>query len=291
MSGILNSHARHSGKDFDRLPSSARETLSAYGISGDDWKVVQAAVTDIEGYKLIDPEKIADVKVREKYENLLFDQSSIATAEPSVRVRAMTNQGKPRGYLVNELWKLAFQLKPFAMTTLRDQWEIGAKGVGKLRRGDYKGAANEFSYIMQLAIGGTAMAAVGNALSDISKGQEPTFDLARSVSASAFGGLVSDLTVNYALNTYGQQYLARIMAPTFGRANEVVSYAVGASYREPSWRSYIPGQNLYFAPALEYLFINEAIDTFAPGYLNDVEKKMNKRGEPLVGPSLYRDMQ
>ncbi len=278
VASTTNYHARIADRKFADLPSDLVTTFKQYGIDEADWDSIRAAGEKLDdGEVYINNEAISDKKTAQKYFMMIHDQTKMVTLDADARIRGMMNLGTQRGTLEGE--------------TLRFFWQFKSFGISSLRRGymDYA-ARGQYGIMAQVAIGSFGMALVSQALKDIVKGKEPELDYTKAVATSGLGGIAADMTVNYMLNSYGKEYVGAIAGPTAGKINDLATAAAGGRNRIYG-RSYIPGQNLYFAPTLEYLFINEAIDTFAPGYLNDVEKKMNKRGEPFVGPSLYRDMQ
>ena len=282
-----NYHARIADVKFKDLDPELLTTFNQYGIDEADWDKIRVAGEKLEdGDVYINNEKITDAKTADKYFMMINDQASRATSDPDARTRTIMSQGFRKGTIEGETLGLLTQFKSFGIASMRT-------GVMDMV------ARKQWSIMVQFMVAAYGMALVGQAVKDLARGQEPQLDYTKAAFATGIGGLAADLSVGYVMNSYGEDYGAAIAGPTFGK---IFNYMTELSKEEGSWerekyarkrslRKFIPGQNLYFTPALEYLFINEAIDTFAPGYLSDVEKKMNKRGEPLVGPSLYRDMQ
>lgn len=278
VASTTNYHARIAGKSFAELPSDLVTTFKQYGIDEGDWDSIRVAGEKLDdGEVYINNEMIGDKKAAQKYFMMIHDQTSMVTFDPDARTRSMMNLGTQRGTLEGE--------------TLRFFWQFKSFGISSLRRGymDYA-ARGQYGIMAQVAVGSFGMALVAQALKDIADGREPKPDYAKAVATSGLGGIAADMTVNYLLNSYGKEFIGAIAGPTAGRVNDAVTAAAGNRNRIQG-RTYIPGQNLYFTPALEYLFINEAIDTFAPGYIDSIEKKQKKRGEPFLGGSLSRDIQ
>tara|TARA_R110000823_G_C15949164_1_gene501411 strand:- start:17 stop:2638 length:2622 start_codon:yes stop_codon:yes gene_type:complete len=243
-------------------------------------KVTKVTDDDIQKYKN---------SLTTKLSSYFTDAADSAIPTPGARERAMMNLGTERGNVLGEAIRAVMQLKAFPITMV-------TKGMSQQYYAKQQAGQSGIYGLAQMMIGTTVMGYLSMTVKDVLKGKNPAevYDEKEGFNSKTFiraftqgggAGIYGDFIFGE-FNRFGQSPAETLIGPTFGGAADVLK--LWTSVREGNvdavttkgFRflvSNTPYINLFYTKtALDYLFIYGMMEKANPGYLNRMEKKMQK---------------
>ena len=302
--------ANYSRKGFDKVPRETQRLLRLYRIGEVEWGLLRTLDNKaVDGRRYVIPNQMDELaddvidpiirdrrntlnvtdamrqdfkdELRTKFAAYLTDSADTAIPTPGAKERAFMNQGLPRGTVGGEAFRLVMQLKGFPITYVM-------KGMDRqLASGGVVGLA-------KMMVGTTMLGYLANATKDVLKGRSPQdvfnddYTLDRETLTRAFvqgggAGIYGDFIFGE-FNRFGQSPLETLAGPTLGTANDLLKIfakfrdgddATAASVRLALRNT--PFINLFYAKlALDYLFVYELQEFANPGYLQRMERRMQR---------------
>ncbi len=302
--------ANYSRKGFDKVPSETQRLLRLYGIGETEWGLLRTLDNKaVDGRRYVIPNQMDELandvidpiirdrrntlnitdamrqdfkdELRTKFAAYLTDSADTAIPTPGARERALMNQGLPRGTVGGEAIRLVMQLKGFPITYVM-------KGMDRqLASGGVVGLA-------KMMVGTTMLGYLANATKDVLKGRSPqdVFDddytlntetLTRAFVQGGGAGIYGDFIFGE-FNRFGQSPLETLAGPTLGTANDLLK--IFAKFRDGDDATAdtvrlalrnTPFINLFYTKlALDYLFVYELQEFANPGYLQRMERRMQR---------------
>ncbi|QUM73349.1 hypothetical protein [Sphingopyxis granuli] len=152
------------GKAFDRLDAPFRNAFERYGLSSADWDRIRATpLTEARGADWILPEAIGDQGLRDRMMRMIMTETDFAVPVPGIAIGAMVNGALPKGTLIGEVGRTAFQFKSFAVGLTMMQMQRAMAMTGWSRA----------TYAAQMFLYTTIMGAAALQLKEIAKGRDP----------------------------------------------------------------------------------------------------------------------
>ena len=171
MLGFITAQA---GKGWRNLPDALRNTFERHGLTEADWNHIRKTP------KWRDPQTRAEfiraedvasfgtgrdrVAAANKLQQAIFVESKFAIVETTQRVRAFLTAGQPAGTFWGEIMRNSALFKGFPVTVLN---------LHMRRLMAQRGITRKAEYVAWLFIGTTVIGALGEQLSQISKGRDP----------------------------------------------------------------------------------------------------------------------
>lgn len=152
------------GKGFAQLDPAFRGAFERYGMTAADWDKIRATpLTQQRGADWIMPDAIGDQALRDRMMRMILTEVDYAVPVPSIALNAAVNSVLPKGTIVGELGRTAFQFKSFAigLTTMQMQRAMAMSGWNRAR------------YAAQMVIYTSIMGAAALQLKEIAKGRDP----------------------------------------------------------------------------------------------------------------------
>ncbi len=302
--------ANYSRKGFDKVPSETQRLLRLYGIGETEWGLLRTLDNKaVDGRRYVIPNQMDELandvidpiirdrrntlnitdamrqdfkdELRTKFAAYLTDSADTAIPTPGARERALMNQGLPRGTVGGEAIRLVMQLKGFPITYVMKAMDR------QLASGGVVGLA-------KMMVGTTMLGYLANATKDVLKGRSPqdVFDddytlntetLTRAFVQGGGAGIYGDFIFGE-FNRFGQSPLETLAGPTLGTANDLLK--IFAKFRDGDDATAdtvrlalrnTPFINLFYTKlALDYLFVYELQEFANPGYLQRMERRMQR---------------
>ena len=302
--------ANYADKAFTDVPPETQRLLKLYDIDETDWvvfkdlvqkaddgrnyvvatrvdelsnDVIDSLIRNKEGTLNITDKLRQDFrdKFRTKINMYYADSADAAIPTPGARERAIMNQGQPRGTVLGEAIRMIMQLKGFPITYI-------TKGIGRQKaHGGYYGVA-------KMMVGSTVMGYLSICLKDVLRGKEPkdvflgNGDFNTKLLKQAFlqgggAGIYGDFIFNE-YNRYGRSFQETLLGPTAGTIDDMAKiFGKFASGDIPTKNLVKVGMentpfiNLFYTKlALDYLFLHDLQELAKPGFLRDMERRINK---------------
>lgn len=270
--------ARWKDKGFTALPARLQEVFAQYGITEAEWKHMVTSIAKTEGGdEHMTPEFITDPEVKSKFLTYLSDQVSYVTSESDTRTRTQMTQGSRKGTWDGEMWRTMFQFKQFTWNILARQYGDIAYGRGRL----------DVPALVQLMVGNYIAANASLYLVAQFKGEKFSFDdvdtQSRALARSGIGGYAGDLTLGFMLDNYRYGMKGPLESGLVGPLPEQIDKLAKAVKSQKlkninkQLLSMLPGKNLYFMPALEYLITQQALGIGSPDWGERVQQHKVKQ--------------
>ena len=171
MLGFISAQA---GKAFRDLPDALRNSFQRHGLTPDDWNLIRSTPMwrDPEtGASFIRAEDVASfaagrerVEAANKLQAAILVESKFAIVETTQRVRAFLTAGQPAGTFWGEVMRNSALFKGFPVTVLN---------LHMRRLMAQRGITSKAEYAAWLFLGTTVIGALGEQLSQVSKGRDP----------------------------------------------------------------------------------------------------------------------
>ena len=171
MLGFITAQA---GKQWRNLPDALRNSFERHGLTEADWNLIRATPkwkdpkTRAEFIRAEDVVSFAAgrdrVEAANKLQQAIFVESKFAIVETTQRVRAVLTAGQPAGTLWGEIMRNSALFKGFPVSVL---------SLHMQRLMAQRGITRKAEYAAWLFLGTTVIGALGEQLSQISKGRDP----------------------------------------------------------------------------------------------------------------------
>lgn len=297
--------------DWNTCDGWLRERLENFGLDETFWKVIQKAPAEKFGdAEFVTKNSILNISdadlatlgisrhALEKYASdylaFVFDDAHMASLQPDLYTRAISNWGVARGTILGEAWQSFFLFKSFptAMLTRHIQ-RAGDLYRYKKRNGASYPAASAIGYYSTLIVGTTMIAAVSNMFKDLLNGQDiqdpfTTDNIARAFTSGGGAGFAGDIFISSMGDyKYGHPNVYNAFGPVISSALDAVEIFdkykddrdIGANVLRFA-KSNIPMVNLWYTKQLlNHAVFNQLQEMMNPGYHRRMERKsMRMRG-------------
>lgn len=283
---MMSNHiADNLSRAWDGLDEGLRRGLGQYGITADDWRVLQAIVPqEMEGRRYLTGDDVAalggQATLERKLRTFFVEEAHYAVPESGARERALMLQGTQRGTIPGELMRSFWQFRSFPLAMAMKHWP----------RWREQGVPATVLVAMQM----WAMGYLSMSLKDIVAGktpavfgEDPALNArigARALVTSGGMGIVGDLIFND-YRQYGRGLAEVVGGPTMEMAGDAAGLFSGMMRGEPDAAKAFntalrntPYVNLFYTrTALDYFFTFAVQDALNPGYLRRMERRMEQR--------------
>lgn len=307
MLGFITEQA---GRKFKNLPSALQRSFRRHGVTPNDWELIRNTPLwkDPEtGATFLRPQDMLagfdDIQAEtplfrqhseaaNKLQQALFIEAEFAIPSSTARVRGLLTGGKQSGTFWGEMIRNVTLFKSFPVTLLHTHLQRGAT----LQGGTAKG-----KYFAHLIIGTAIMGALGEQLSQISKGRDPITMDPESEEGKAFWlkamtrgggfGIFGDFLFSD-VNRYGGGILATAAGPVLGSqvpsASRLTVGNLQELFKEGEAKNpgreliqfvklMAPGRSLWYATnAMERLIFDEAQKLIDPNYAQSFQSVENR---------------
>lgn len=298
--------------DWNTCDGWLRERLENFGLDETFWKVIQKAPAEKFGdAEFVTKNSILNISdadlatlgisrhALEKYASdylaFVFDDAHMASLQPDLYTRAISNWGVARGTIAGEAWQCFFLFKSFptAMLTCHIQRSGDLYRYKKRTDGTMSAVWSRSKYYGALIAGTTMIAAVSNMFKDLLNGQDVqdpwTNDFwLRAFTSGGGAGFAGDIFVS-ALGDYkyGHPNIYNAFGPVF--SSMLDAYTIYDKYKDDRdiganvlrfAKSNIPMVNLWYTKQLlNHAVFNQLQEMMNPGYHRRMERKsMRMRG-------------
>lgn len=299
--------------DWNTCDGWLRERMQNFGLDETFWKVIQKAPAEKFGNAdFVTKNSILNIsdadltslgisrnsleKYASDYLAFVFDDAFMASLQPDLYTRAISNLGLAKGTPAGEVVRCFFLFKSFPIAMITRHWQRSGdlyrykreQGSGRLMA-----TASRVGYYAPLIIGTTAIAAVSNMFKDLVNGsdiQDPwtTDNIKRAFTSGGGAGFMGDIMVS-AMDDYkyGHPAIFNLAGPVFSSAADAI--AIFDKYKDDKdvganvirfAKSNIPLVNLWYTKQmLNHAVFNQLQEMMNPGYHRRLERKgMRTRG-------------
>lgn len=298
----------NSNKRFGELNDRTRGTLDRYGIDADDWDIIRRAQQEVNGVKMITPERIMEMtdissvrasELNRKYSVMLMDMAKVGSPESSFREQAFWSQGLGQDTAWGGAARLISQYSTFASTLPRIYRRIAMSNPNADNSSFRSAIMNTGNLAMTSAmmVEATVIAGAMLALRNAINGQETEFNAQFVQDAIGRGAL--PLVYNHSWDilrgeyeSFGRSAMIGMMGPTASVVDPVlrlVPKAVGDMEKvfkgeldgnsraaQDAWKIIMqryPGQNLHIWRAITASeFHKDLADYLNPGYNDRIKR-------------------
>lgn len=296
---FLASSAKAAELPFNKINGSLRRAYERYGISADDWTILQQAVVNKNGQEFIDvTQDIVPDSVAKKFLAMVHEETNFAIPEPNAKAHAAAGLWTQKNSVSNKLIKVGMQFKPFSVSVFMNHFgSILDKGM------PYPTKA---AYTTSLLAGSAVVGTLIIQANEVAKGRTPR-ELSPElvldgVLKGGFGGIVADLMMTNPDEFGGLAGWA--LGPTVGDAidlQELVYDIVGEQKKSGKGiqrklvpaavkglqENFFPGRNPITRLAMERLLwdnVNKAVDPNYNKKLYNRKKWLKERGQERYNP-------
>jgi hypothetical protein len=305
--------ARHFGKQrgkaFQALNEGERRIMSSFSIGEQEWKALSAAnwttgnegrvyltpdVADAipdnainawiaaTGRSDLTPEQARDV-IGDRLRAYYADRQDYAVPNPGIRERAAMYHGRAADDPLGIGLRIFFQFKSFMFASVLRQ--MGREWYGR------PGALGSISGMMGFAVSATALGVAANALSQLSKGQNPFSQWENDPAAAVTAGLIrgggASIVGDFLFsewNRHGSGLAEYVAGPSIADATKfVTAFAKLKNGDNPAGdlvslsRGITPWQNMWWSKwATDALLWNGLAEMANPGYQRRAEKRLKQ---------------
>lgn len=294
---------KHNWNDIDGW---LRYRLEEFGVSEDVWKALQKCKPEeLNGSHFLTINSIKNAaskngdidglnvnKLVSTYLSFVMDDSFMASLQPDLMTRSITNWGKSRGTVAGEFIRSIFLFKsfPIAMYTRHLQ---RSKDLYRYKlQTDGKAAAvwSRVGYMSSLVVSTTLVAYVANMFKDLINGSDvkdpTTLDaFKRAFTAGGGMGFIGDILVSGMDDyKYGHPTLMNMAGPVLSTAMD--AYTIFDKYKDNKdiganvlriVKGNLPVVNLWYTKQLlNHAVFNQIQEMMNPGYHRRIEQKIRK---------------
>lgn len=295
-SAISRNAASHHGKAWANIPEQFRSVLEMYNISEKEWmQINKASLSEANGKKYLTPENIDAVStdVAMKYRRFMADRVDIAYLNPDSKTRAILTQGLQPGTVPGEAIRAFMQFKTFPAVMIQKVLSREVYGYGKTSIRDIR--AREMRGLFTMIAATTVAGYIAMSAKDMLKGRNPRpTDNPKTWMAAMLQGGALGIYGDFLFgetNRMGAGFweslsgplptkvgeLANFIKETAGKGaeGELKSDAMAKALRlGVNWT---PFNNIFWArPIADYGVLYEIQDALSPGYLNRMERRIQK---------------
>lgn len=295
---------KHNWNDIDGW---MRYRLEEFGVSEDVWKALQKCKPEeLNGSHFLTINSIKNAaskngdidglnvnKLVSTYLSFVMDDSFMASLQPDLMTRSITNWGKSRGTVVGEFIRSIFLFKsfPIAMFTRHLQRSKDLYRYKLQSNGMSSAVWSRIGYYSTLIASTTLVAWVANMFKDIINGSDVkdplTFDaiFKRALTSGGGMGFIGDILVSGMDDyKYGHPALMNMAGPVLSTAMD--AYTIFDKYKDNKdiganflriVKGNLPVVNLWYTKQLlNHAVFNQIQEMMNPGYHRRIEQKIRK---------------
>ena len=282
---LSNYIAKQSGKKFSQLETSIRTEMEAYGITPEDFKLMNGVIREVDGKKYHDISAIDDLDAQIRINGFFTGFADSAILTPGARSNVFS-RGLDRGTVKSEFFNLFMHLKSFSVTY---GMEILSRGFSKANEGHRTGM------LVKIVLTSMVYGYLASTLKDLAKGKEP-MDVSknygkvmfRSIMQGGGAGFYGDILVGLLGDKprHGEGVAEIAGGPVLGnlfRLGKVPQMLFGEDYDRAASTTYrvaksmLPGANIFYARwALDYLLFWNMQEYINPGWARKHEQRIRK---------------
>lgn len=283
---LSNFIAKQAGKKFDDLEVSLRSEMEAYGLTPEDFDLMNSVVREVDGIKYHDMSAIDDVDAQIRINGFFTGFADSAILTPGARSNVFS-RGLERGTVKSEFFNLFMHLKSFSVTY---GMEILSRGFSKANEGHRTGM------LVKILLTSMVYGYIASTLKDLAKGKKP-IDLTESP-ANLGKVMFRSLMQGGGLGFYGDTIMGMVAGDS--RFNEGFAEIAGGPvignitrlsgmpkqliegdfdrFGQTGYRvakSMLPGANIFYARlALDYLLFWNISEYLNPGWARNYEQRI-----------------
>jgi len=280
---LSNFIAKQAGKKFDDLDVSLRSEMEAYGLTPEDFDLMNSVVREVDGIKYHDISAIDDVDAQIRINGFFTGFADSAILTPGARSN-ITTRGLERGTVMSEFKNLFMHLKSFSITY---GMEILSRGFSKANEGHRTGM------LVKILMTSMVYGYIASTLKDLAKGKEP-INVAenpgkvfyRSLMQAGGLGFYGDTLMGMVAGDarFGEGFAEIAGGPVVGnlsRAAKIPKMVFDEDYDRAGQTGYriaksmLPGANIFYARmALDYLLFWNMSEYLNPGWARNYERRI-----------------
>lgn len=294
---------KHNWNDIDGW---MRYRLEEFGVSEDVWKALQKCKPEeLNGSHFLTINSIKNAasknrdidglnvdKLVSTYLSFVMDDSFMASLQPDLMTRSITNWGKSRGTVAGEFIRSIFLFKSFPIAMFTRHLQRSKDLYRYKLQTDGKAAAvwSRVGYMSSLVVSTTLVAYVANMFKDLINGSDvkdpTTLDaFKRAFTAGGGMGFIGDILVSGMDDyKYGHPALMNMAGPVLSTAMD--AYTIFDKYKDNKdiganvlriVKGNLPLVNLWYTKQLlNHAVFNQIQEMMNPGYHRRIEQKIRK---------------
>ena len=294
---------KHNWADIDGW---LRYRLEEFGVSEDVWKALQKCKPEeLNGSHFLTINSIKNAaskngdidglnvnKLVSTYLSFVMDDSFIASLQPDLMTRSITNWGKSRGTVAGEFIRSIFLFKSFPIAMFTRHLQRSKDLYRYKLQTDGKAAAvwSRVGYMSSLVVSTTLVAYVANMFKDLINGSDvkdpTTLDaFKRAFTAGGGMGFIGDILVSGMDDyKYGHPALMNMAGPVLSTVMD--AYTIFDKYKDNKdiganflriVKGNLPVVNLWYTKQLlNHAVFNQIQEMMNPGYHRRIEQKIRK---------------
>lgn len=294
---------KHNWNDIDGW---LRYRLEEFGVSEDVWKALQKCKPEeLNGSHFLTINSIKNAaskngdidgfrvdKLVSTYLSFVMDDSFMASLQPDLMTRSITNWGKSRGTVAGEFVRSIFLFKSFPIAMFTRHLQRSKDLYRYKLQTDGKAAAvwSRVGYMSSLVVSTTLVAYVANMFKDLINGSDvkdpTTLDaFKRAFTAGGGMGFIGDILVSGMDDyKYGHPALMNMAGPVLSTAMD--AYTIFDKYKDNKdiganvlriVKGNLPVVNLWYTKQLlNHAVFNQIQEMMNPGYHRRIEQKIRK---------------
>lgn len=294
---------KHNWADIDGW---LRYRLEEFGVSEDVWKALQKCKPEeLNGSHFLTINSIKNAaskngdidglnvdKLVSTYLSFVMDDSFMASLQPDLMTRSITNRGKSRGTVAGEFVRSIFLFKSFPIAMFTRHLQRSKDLYRYKLQTDGKAAAvwSRVGYMSSLVVSTTLVAYVANMFKDLINGSDvkdpTTLDaFKRAFTAGGGMGFIGDILVSGMDDyKYGHPALMNMAGPVLSTAMD--AYTIFDKYKDNKdiganvlriVKGNLPVVNLWYTKQLlNHAVFNQIQEMMNPGYHRRIEQKIRK---------------
>lgn len=283
-----------------------RYRLEEFGVSEDVWKALQKCKPEeLNGSHFLTINSIKNAaskngdidglnvdKLVSTYLSFVMDDSFMASLQPDLMTRSITNWGKSRGTVAGEFVRSIFLFKSFPIAMFTRHLQRSKDLYRYKLQTDGKAAAvwSRVGYMSSLVVSTTLVAYVANMFKDLINGSDvkdpTTLDaFKRAFTAGGGMGFIGDILVSGMDDyKYGHPALMNMAGPVLSTAMD--AYTIFDKYKDNKdiganvlriVKENLPVVNLWYTKQLlNHAVFNQIQEMMNPGYHRRIEQKIRK---------------
>lgn len=294
---------KHNWADIDGW---LRYRLEEFGVSEDVWKALQKCKPEeLNGSHFLTINSIKNAaskngdidgfrmdKLVSTYLSFVMDDSYMASLQPDLMTRSITNWGKSRGTVAGEFIRSIFLFKSFPIAMFTRHLQRSKDLYRYKLQTDGQGAAiwSRVGYMSSLVVSTTLVAYVANMFKDLINGSDvkdpTTLDaFKRAFTAGGGMGFIGDILVSGMDDyKYGHPALMNMAGPVLSTAMD--AYTIFDKFKDNKdigantiriIKGNLPVVNLWYTKQLlNHAVFNQIQEMMNPGYHRRIEQKIRK---------------
>jgi len=299
---LFSSHlADISHLKFSEINPRMQAELKNFRMLEKDWPVLQKAIAEADGLRLMVPEKIADRELQTKFLTFLTHNAETSSPQTGIRTRANAFQGLSANTVQGQVARALLQFKSFPLQIGRVIKEISLANPDAKARTMSQGLRDmgNLSMFGQLMAGGFIAAGVGLMARDLAKGKTPRDmskyenvleALNRGVMPIYFQFLIDAAKGDY--TNFGRSVTKDVAGPVFGQIDDVFQLISAAAKGQKVLKKSINlGKkniplisNPIIEPLLNKAFMSNLYEYADPGSSARINRRMREQGQEFIHP-------